>query len=35
VLPTTVRTVADVVDLPLADVCERLAATSVEVYGPW
>ncbi|SDF71547.1 TatD DNase family protein [Cellulosimicrobium cellulans] len=35
VLPTTVRTVAEVVDLPLADVCERLAATSVAVYGPW
>ena len=35
VLPTTVRTVAEVVDRPLADVCERLAATSVAVYGPW
>jgi len=35
VLPTTVRTVAEVVDLPLADVCARLAATSVAVYGPW
>ena len=35
VLPTTVRTVAEVVDLPLAGVCERLAATSVAVYGPW
>lgn len=35
VLPATVRTVAEVVDRPLADVCERLAATSVAVYGPW
>ena len=35
VLPTTVRTVADVVGLPLADVCARLAATSVAVYGAW
>ncbi|MFE6236516.1 TatD family hydrolase [Cellulosimicrobium sp. NPDC057862] len=35
VLPTTVRTVAEVVDLPLPDVCARLAATSVAVYGPW
>ncbi|MCO7274105.1 TatD family hydrolase [Cellulosimicrobium cellulans] len=35
VLPTTVRTVAEVVGLPLADVCARLAATSVAVYGPW
>lgn len=35
VLPTTVRTVTEVVDRPLADVCERLAATSVAVYGPW
>lgn len=35
VLPTTVRTLAEVVDRPLADVCERLAATSVAVYGPW
>ncbi|TFF06605.1 TatD family hydrolase [Cellulosimicrobium funkei] len=35
VLPTTVRTVAEVVDRPLADVCERLAATSVAVYGSW
>jgi TatD DNase family protein len=35
VLPATVRTVAEVVDLPLADVCARLAATSVAVYGSW
>lgn len=35
VLPTTVRTLAEVVDRPLADVCERLTATSVAVYGPW
>ncbi|NDO89090.1 TatD family hydrolase [Cellulosimicrobium composti] len=35
VLPTTVRTVADVVGLPLVDVCARLAATSVAVYGAW
>lgn len=35
VLPTTVRTVAEVVDRPLDVVCARLAATSVAVYGPW
>ncbi|MBN0042321.1 TatD family hydrolase [Cellulosimicrobium cellulans] len=35
VLPTTVRTVAEVVGMPLADVCARVAATSVAVYGPW
>ncbi|MBD5786563.1 TatD family hydrolase [Cellulosimicrobium terreum] len=35
VLPTTVRTVAEVTGLPLADVCTQVAATSVEVYGPW
>lgn len=35
VLPATVRTVAEVTGVPLADVCARVAATSVEVYGPW
>ncbi|MCB7137001.1 TatD family hydrolase [Cellulosimicrobium marinum] len=35
VLPQTVRTVAEVLDLPLPAVCERLAATSEAVYGPW
>lgn len=35
VLPATVRTVAEVVGQPLDVVCERLAATSVAVYGAW
>ncbi|WP_435736890.1 TatD family hydrolase [Cellulosimicrobium sp. PMB13] len=35
VLPATVRTVAEVTGVPLADLCTRVAATSVEVYGPW
>jgi TatD DNase family protein len=35
VLPATVRTVAEVTGAPLDVVCERVAATSVEVYGPW
>ncbi|WP_069386671.1 TatD family hydrolase [Cellulosimicrobium cellulans] len=35
VLPSTVRTVAEVTGTPLEVVCERVAATSVEVYGTW
>ncbi|MFC8923199.1 TatD family hydrolase [Cellulosimicrobium sp. NPDC057127] len=35
VLPHTVRTVAEVTGTPLDVVCERVAATSVEVYGAW
>jgi TatD DNase family protein len=35
VLPATVRTVAEVTGTALDVVCERVAATSVEVYGPW
>jgi TatD DNase family protein len=35
VLPATVRTVAEVVERPLAEVCAQLAATSAAVYGPW
>ena len=35
VLPQTVRTVADVVGRPLAEVCEQVASTSQAVYGPW
>ena len=35
VLPSTVRTVAEVTGTPLDVVCDRVAATSVEVYGTW
>lgn len=34
-LPHTVRTVADVLELPLEQVCERIDATTDAVYGPW
>ena len=34
-LPGTVRMIAQTQGRDLADVCERLAATAQEVYGPW
>lgn len=34
-LPGTVRTVAEVTGRDLTEVCERIAATSEAVYGPW
>jgi len=34
-LPGTVRTVADVTERPLEDVCRALMATSEAVYGTW
>jgi len=34
-LPGTVRTVAEVTDRPLEEVCRVLAATSERVYGTW
>lgn len=34
-LPHTVRTVAEVLDLPLDQVCQRVEATTEAVYGPW
>ena len=34
-VPITVRAVAEVVDLPLEDVCGILASTSEALYGPW
>ncbi|WP_029289974.1 TatD family hydrolase [Cellulomonas sp. HZM] len=34
-LPGTVRTLAEVRDVPLADLCATLSTTSERVYGPW
>ncbi len=34
-VPLTVRTMAEVLDRPLEDVCAALATTSEELYGPW
>lgn len=34
-LPHTVRTVAEVLDLPLDQVCDSIEATTEAVYGPW
>lgn len=34
-VPLTVRFMADVLDRPVAVVCEAIAATSETVYGPW
>lgn len=34
-VPLTVRAVAEVLDRPVEHVCEVLAATSGELYGPW
>lgn len=34
-VPLTVRAMAQVLDLPVEHVCEVLAATGEELYGPW
>jgi TatD DNase family protein len=34
-VPHTVRTVADVHDVPLAETCRRTSLTAVRVYGEW
>ena len=34
-IPLTMRTIAAVVDSPLATVCEQISATSDDLYGPW
>ena len=34
-IPLTMRTIAAVVDSPLATMCEQISATSDDLYGPW
>ncbi|GAA2726796.1 TatD family hydrolase [Cellulomonas aerilata] len=34
-VPLTMRTIADVLDVDLATACDAVAATSEAVYGPW